>query len=81
MAGLAVLKHTYDLSDEVLLRAVAGEPLLSAVLRRGVLPSHAAPRRVARDRLSCSSAVSFSSPIRWRQRVIDERSNGNAQAP
>jgi hypothetical protein len=37
----------------------------------------AAPVRVARDKLYCSSAVSFSSPTRWRQRVIDERSNGS----
>lgn len=35
-------------------------------------------RRVATARLSCSSALSFSSPMRWRQRVSDERSNTNA---
>ena len=35
----------------------------------------AAPVRVATFRLSWISAMSFSSPIRWRQRVIDERSN------
>jgi hypothetical protein len=34
--------------------------------------------RVATAKLSCSSALSFSSPIRWRQRVNDERSNTNA---
>ena len=34
----------------------------------------AAPVRVATDRLSWISATSFSSPIRWRQRVSDERS-------
>ena len=27
-------------------------------------------------RLSCSSATSLSSPMRWRQRVNEERSNG-----
>src|SRR6185437_3335275 len=37
----------------------------------------AAPLRVARCRLSCNSAISFSSPMRWRQRVIEERSNGS----
>src|SRR5262249_52880571 len=34
--------------------------------------------RVATARLSCNSALSLSSPIRWRQRVSDERSNTNA---
>src|SRR5215467_366633 len=34
--------------------------------------------RVATAKLSCSSALSFSCPIRWRQRVSDERSNTNA---
>ena len=34
----------------------------------------AAPVRVATARLSWISATSFSSPIRWRQRVSDERS-------
>jgi len=37
----------------------------------------AAPVRVAVARLSWISATSFSSPIRWRQRVSDERSNGS----
>ena len=36
----------------------------------------AAPVRVAALGLSCISATSFSSPIRWRQRVSDDRSNG-----
>jgi hypothetical protein len=36
----------------------------------------AAPVRVATLRLSWTSAVSRSSPMRWRQRVKDERSNG-----
>jgi hypothetical protein len=35
----------------------------------------AAPVRVAMFRLSWINATSFSSPMRWRQRVIDERSN------
>src|SRR5262249_40631589 len=34
--------------------------------------------RVATAKLSCSSALSFSCPIRWRHRVSDERSNTNA---
>src|ERR1700756_4876696 len=33
------------------------------------------PGRTAR--LSCNSALSLSSPIRWRQRVSDDRSNTN----
>jgi hypothetical protein len=37
----------------------------------------AAPVRVAVFRLSWISATSFSSPIRWRQRVSDDRSNGS----
>ena len=37
----------------------------------------AAPVRVATFRLSWISATSFSSPMRWRHRVIDERSNGS----
>ena len=32
----------------------------------------------ATDRLSCKSAVSCSSPSRWRQRVKDDRSNGSS---
>ena len=35
----------------------------------------AAPVRVATARLSWISATSRSSPIRWRQRVSDQRSN------
>src|SRR6516165_11766264 len=34
--------------------------------------------RVATARLSCNSALSLSAPIRWRQRVSDDRSNTNA---
>jgi hypothetical protein len=45
MAGLAILKHTYDLIALVL---------------------------VATDRLSWSSDCNRSSPVRLRQRVIDE---------
>jgi hypothetical protein len=37
MAGLAILKHMHNLSDEVLCERLAGEPVLSAALRRGVL--------------------------------------------
>ena len=37
MAGLAILKHMHDLSDEVLCEALGREPVLPAVLRRGVL--------------------------------------------
>jgi hypothetical protein len=36
-----------------------------------------APVRVAAFRLSWISATSFSSPVRWRQRVSDDRPNGS----
>jgi len=38
----------------------------------------AAPVRVASARLSCTSAASFSWPVRWRQRVNEERSKGSS---
>ena len=42
MAGLAILKHTYDLCDEVLCKRWVENPLLPFLLRRGVLPAPAA---------------------------------------
>ena len=42
MAGLAILKHTYDLSDEVLCERWVENPYLPILLRRGVLPARAA---------------------------------------
>ena len=39
MAGLSILKHMHNLSDEELVRALDREPVLPALLRRGVLPS------------------------------------------
>jgi len=39
MAGLAILKHTFDLSDEELCARLGGEPVLPVLLRRGVLPA------------------------------------------
>jgi len=30
------------------------------------------------ERLSCNNATSFSSPTRWRQRVMEERSKGSS---
>ena len=39
MAGLAILKHTYDLSDEALCDRLGGEPLLPILLRRGIFPT------------------------------------------
>jgi len=41
MAGLAILKHMHNLSDETL-RALVGEPVLSIFLRRGILPPQVA---------------------------------------
>jgi hypothetical protein len=46
--------------------------IMTQVKRAGL----AATERVARRRLSCSRAASFSVPMRWRQRMIEERSNG-----
>jgi hypothetical protein len=37
----------------------------------------AAPVRVATERLSWRRATSLSSPMRWRQRVSEERSKGS----
>src|SRR5262249_11276087 len=37
MAGLAILKHTYDLSDEAL--CDRWEPVLPILLRRGIFPT------------------------------------------
>ena len=51
MAGLAILKHAHDLSDEAL-RALDREPLLSALLWRGVLPASAPPRPLVTDALA-----------------------------
>jgi hypothetical protein len=39
MAGLAILKHTYDLSDEALCDRLGGESVLPVLLRRGVFPT------------------------------------------
>jgi transposase, IS5 family len=64
MAGLSILKHTYDLSDEVLCerRAESREPLLRVLLRRGVLPFF--QHRLVFDR---------SSLTRWRNRMGEQR--------
>ena len=47
MAGLSILKHMHDLSDEVL-----REPVLPAVLRRGVLSAQARLRPFVADALA-----------------------------
>lgn len=52
MAGLAILKSMHNLSDEGPVRALGGEPLLPAVLRRGVLPAPAAVRPHLNDALA-----------------------------
>lgn len=51
MVGLAILKHTYDLSDEVLCERWVREPLLPVLLRRGVLPASAGVRSLVADTL------------------------------
>src|ERR1700746_765661 len=48
MALLAILKHTYDLSDEVL----CGEPVLPMLLRRGVFPTCIGVRSLVADALA-----------------------------
>ena len=54
MAGRAILKHTYDLSDEDLCERwlEVGEPLLPLLLRRGVLPAPAGVRPLLADPLA-----------------------------
>ena len=42
MAGLAILKHTFDLSRRRAVRALGREPVFPVLLRRGVLPPRAA---------------------------------------
>jgi transposase, IS5 family len=52
MAGLAILKHMHDLSDEVLCDRWIREPLLPVFLRRGVLPASACLRPLLADALA-----------------------------
>ena len=52
MAGLAILKHSYGLSDEVLCERWGGEPLLPILLRRGVLPAPAGVRSLVTNTLA-----------------------------
>ncbi|MGY4431133.1 hypothetical protein ACVWWO_003610 [Bradyrhizobium sp. F1.13.1] len=52
MAGLAILKHTYNLSDEVLCERWVENPLLPVLLRRGVLPAPAGVRSLVADALA-----------------------------
>src|SRR5215471_12747559 len=54
-----------------------GCTVLSTTTRSRSLVSKA-PVLWATDRLSCSSAARCSSPNRWRQRVIEERSKGSS---
>src|SRR4030088_3711692 len=52
MAGLAILKHTYDLSDEVLCERWVENPYLPVLLRRGVLPAPSGVRSLVADALA-----------------------------
>ena len=52
MAGLAILKHTYDLSDEVLCERWVENPYYQYLLRRGVLPAPAGLRPLVADALA-----------------------------
>jgi hypothetical protein len=53
MAGLAILKHTCDLSDEVL-RTLDRESVLPVLLRRGIFPKPAGVRPLVIDALAPS---------------------------
>jgi Transposase domain (DUF772) len=48
MAGLVILKHTYDLSDEMLCERWVENHHLPVLLRRGVLPTSAGVRSARR---------------------------------
>jgi len=48
-----------------------------STITRLVSEGFMAPVFTATARLSCRSTVIRSSPMRWRQRVIDDRWNGN----
>ena len=52
MAGLAILKHMHDLSDEVLCDRWGGESVLPVLLRRGVFPTSAGVRSLLADALA-----------------------------
>lgn len=52
MAGLAILKHTYDLSDEVLCERWMENSYYLPVLRRGVLPAPPGVRSFLADALA-----------------------------
>jgi hypothetical protein len=54
-----------------------GWTVVSTVTRATCLAS-AAPARCAAASVSASSSSSRSAPMRWRQRVIEERSSGRA---
>ena len=63
MAGLAILKHTYDLSDEVLCERWIDNPyyqsflsVLSVLPRGAVLPARAAVRALVADTLARPSS-------------------------
>jgi hypothetical protein len=52
MAGLSILKHMHDLSDEDLRARWIGESVLPGLLRRGVLPAQADLRPLVADPLA-----------------------------
>src|SRR5205814_1852783 len=75
-AALAVILEAYPIGQS----EKVGEALLEPVVA-GDLAANVADRQRpglgATDRLSWISATSCASPSRWRQCVIDERSNGS----
>jgi IS5 family transposase len=52
MAGLAILKHTYNLSDEVVCEQWIENPYYQYFCRRGVFPAPAAARSLLDDQLA-----------------------------
>jgi len=65
VAALAILKHTYDLSDEALCKRWLVNPYSPAVLRRRTLSSH--------------NTFDRSSLTRWRQRMGEENLTGRCR--
>src|ERR1700747_1802677 len=80
--GVALVRDERELADAAVALAqfdveVFGHPVVSTMTRarsRGFIASVL----TATAKLSCSSACSRSSPMRWRQRESEERSSGNS---
>ena len=69
MAGLAIVKSMHDLSDEDLC-ALDREPVLSAVLRRGVLPAQDAVRPLVTCSLVSRLLIGLGTRVRRGRRLV-----------